>query len=78
MLVLSRLEGERIVLTHAVTGDRIEFEIVQRRKMGVRLGVTAPKEWDISREGPRDREATTTVTAVPPTSAAASRSSFRE
>lgn len=45
MLVLSRQEGEKIVI-----GDNITVEVCEIRGDKVRLGITAPKEVPIHRQ----------------------------
>lgn len=49
MLVLSRFEGERIVIVHP-DGTRVFVDIIEVKGDKVRLGVTAPREVAIHRQ----------------------------
>lgn len=49
MLVLGRLQNEKVILRHRATGDRIEVMVV-RATHSVRLGFEAGQHWEIIRE----------------------------
>ena len=49
MLVLSRREGERILIWRD-SGEVIEVQVTSVGKGRVRIGITAPEEWKIARE----------------------------
>lgn len=54
MLVLSRREGEKIVIE--VGGERIEVMVVERRGPVTRIGIEASRDVVIFREEIEDRE----------------------
>lgn len=57
MLVLGRREGEQIVLAHP-DGTEIVLTVCHRdwRKNYVRIGIDAPREWNISRREPENHD----------------------
>jgi len=50
MLVLSRKEGERIVIDSGVEGAPIEISVVEIRGGRVRLGIQAPRHLSVRRQ----------------------------
>ena len=50
MLVLSRKEGEKIVIGSAHDGTEIEISVVEIRGARVRLGIAAPRNVSIRRQ----------------------------
>jgi len=50
MLVLSRKEGEKIVIGSAQDGTEIEISVVEIRGGRVRLGISAPRNVSIRRQ----------------------------
>lgn len=50
MLVLSRKPGERIILTHAQTGEQIVLTTVRIGPNTVRIGLDCDREWNIARD----------------------------
>lgn len=51
MLKLTRLKGERIIITHEKSGDEITIDVLKiSRSWKVQLGVSAPTTFLIDRE----------------------------
>jgi len=50
MLVLSRKEGEKILIGSALDGTEIEISVVEIRGGRVRLGISAPRNVAIRRQ----------------------------
>ncbi|MFN9370331.1 MAG: carbon storage regulator [Planctomycetaceae bacterium] len=50
MLVLSRKEGEKILIGSALDGTEIEISVVEIRGGRVRLGISAPRNVSIRRQ----------------------------
>lgn len=50
MLVLSRKPGERIILRNDQTGEEIDLTTVRIGPNSVRLGINAPRHWNIFRQ----------------------------
>lgn len=49
MLVLTRHEGEIIVITNPSSGERVQIKVVSIDGARARIGIDAPKDWPVHR-----------------------------